>query len=646
MADDSPTFELIETLAAGGFGIAYLVSHKVFGEVVFKKLLETSNCKERNRFQSECEIHKKLSHRNIVKYLGSHSDSASCGFFIEYLKYGAVDDFIENHTVLSQWKTLIMHDVSKAVLYLHNQQPGIVHGDLKPSNILIDDQYRAKVCDFGLSCLQKLTQTSNNSIGGTLPYIAPEYILNPAKQKTEKFDVYGFAISAWEIFSGKRHSSDFQVPRLITKFVVDGFRPSLEDIPANHTIPNTLLQLIELCWDKLELKRPTFKEIEDRFSNELSHVDKIADPVKKFFDPISESSSSHICQGMESYNCTNNSRIPAENSTSQDCNQFLKGFKAVRHLLSKYIDSENGLLMALTHYGLISENEYKVLIDLKPYKDRNDHMILYYIGPRIADKYKEFAKALSDNDQEHIVQYIIHSGQNEGEDRLLNDDEIRIIDYNMFGLVNLINPYQMEFLNRLVRKDCITSRHKDKVESHAESPRKVNELLTILKRRRYKDLCNFKFILHATMQTRIVGLLESIGLVAIRVELEERSDRMFIESALIAHLTDYVKQTNAKRPKLSEEQRSFVDRILDELENVNIHFIGSSSWKSMAVFFMCSSTDSSDTLQQIFDAGKLRTILEKVYKVLYKMPDGSPDLIHRISLFKCPFPDPNSSPGN
>ena len=99
MADAPLLFEFKGRLGAGGFDIANLVRHRVYGEVVFKKLIEATTCSDKEKFKEECEIHMKLNHRNIVKCLGIHFDSRTCGLFLKNMKYEAVDEFVEDHSV-------------------------------------------------------------------------------------------------------------------------------------------------------------------------------------------------------------------------------------------------------------------------------------------------------------------------------------------------------------------------------------------------------------------------------------------------------------------------------------------------------------------------------------------------------------------
>ena len=598
-------------------------------------------------FKNELKIHEGLNHENIVKLFGSHNVSTTRGLFLEYLENGNVNDFIETFKVSWHWKTQIIYEVSLAMSYLHSQQPSIIHGDLKPYNILIDNGYRAKVSDFGLACFESETQTGE-SFFGTPTYIAPEYLKNLCKPKTAKFDVYGYAISVWEIFSEQQHKQDFTVPQTISQFVIKGKRPSLSTITSKYEIPDSIIQLISTCWHKKELDRPTFEYIAHILSSELDRFEKpLQVPVKS--NDLEQSSSISLTEQQVQPSNSKNKQAKVNPSglkptavlqilTTEDCGTFVKGFNSVLHDLSKYLDCENGLLFSLICKGVLSKEESEVLNGLTLYRDRNEHMLVHYIEPRIIAKCTEFADALILNEQEHIVKFIFTAGGNEEDDRVLTDNEIRIIDHNMFGLVNLINPYKDKFLARLVSKNCITSRHQDKVEYHKEFSKGVKELLTILKRRRYKDLCSFKMSLHDTMQNRIVELLEKSGLVAIRVKLQSRPDITFIESALISHLTDYVEGTTMPP---NDEQREFVDSVLKELEKENIHLIGNSKWSSLAVYFMCESAESLEDIKKRVENGSLKIILERVYRALFKSPDSAPDLIESISLHEYPFQESN-----
>ena len=216
-----------------------------------------------------------------------------------------------------------------------------------------------------------------------------------------------------------------------------------------------------------------------------------------------------------------------EENSLNEIEKYVIGFMQIRTSISKYLDPENGLILCLQCRGVLTLDEYSQLEkskldERKSYMDLNDEL-LCIIHPRFKSCCLQFMTALQESSQHHIVNFIMDGGISQNTDvRVLSADEIHIIDNNMFCLVNLINPYRMNFLYRLVSKKCITNRHKEKVERWLEPEKKIDELLRIMKRRSHRDFENFKFCLRDTMQNNIVDILEKGGIVTVRVKLQGR----------------------------------------------------------------------------------------------------------------------------
>ena len=260
---------ILRHLGEGGYGSVDLIEHPKFGIVAYKQL-RTSNNDEKSILLSkkEADIQTKLRHPNITVLYDAHFDFPNVGFYLEFMKYGSVDRFIDDFEVSWHWKTQIIHDVALGMSYLHKQAPVIVHGDLKCGNILIGEGYRAKISDFGLARMQQSQTLSKDcAVKGTLAFIPPEYLQDPYKKKTEEFDVYGFAISAWEIFKGKRAYHDFCDPGVISVSVQRGDRPKFE---GTDFINNHIRDLIVECWHQQPDQRPTFEHVCDAVKDELS----------------------------------------------------------------------------------------------------------------------------------------------------------------------------------------------------------------------------------------------------------------------------------------------------------------------------------------------------------------------------------------
>ena len=200
---------------------------------------------------------------------------------LEHVKYGSVDSFLEKFSVSVEWKMQIIYDIASAMTYLHDREPLIIHGDLKCQNVLIGIEFHAKICDFGLACIYKISKSiTADSVKGTLAFIPPEYLSDPRKRKNEKFDVYSYAILMWEIFSQKQAYHDFSDRRLIYVSVPNGARPLLVDIVEK--INETMIEMIQDCWHQNEENRPTFTCIKKFVNDENARIqNKIKESKKK-----------------------------------------------------------------------------------------------------------------------------------------------------------------------------------------------------------------------------------------------------------------------------------------------------------------------------------------------------------------------------
>ena len=153
--------------------------------------------------------------------------------------------------------------------YLHSHN--ILHRDLKPYNIYIDDLLYPKISGFNIS--KEVTNDfdeANITIKGTPAYVAPEVYLN--KGYCKKSDVYAFSLIVYEIVTGVKPYEKFLSPKEIKKKVVEeNERPTFK-IP----IQNCYKELIEKCWSADPNLRPSFSEI----LNELkTNPDFIIDAV-------------------------------------------------------------------------------------------------------------------------------------------------------------------------------------------------------------------------------------------------------------------------------------------------------------------------------------------------------------------------------
>ncbi|XP_057984396.1 G-type lectin S-receptor-like serine/threonine-protein kinase At1g34300 [Hevea brasiliensis] len=198
-----------EKLGTGGFGSVYK-GVLANGMVVAVKQLEGIEQGEK-QFRMEVATISSTHHLNLVRLIGFCSEGRHRLLVYEFMKNGSLDQFLfitNNQTgKLLNWEQRfsIALGTAKAITYLHEEcHDCIVHCDIKPENILLDENYTAKVSDFGLAKLIHAKEhRSLASIRGTRGYLAPEWLSN--LPITSKSDIYSYGMVLLEIVGGFRN---------------------------------------------------------------------------------------------------------------------------------------------------------------------------------------------------------------------------------------------------------------------------------------------------------------------------------------------------------------------------------------------------------------------------------------------------------
>uniref|UniRef100_A0A7N0TW50 non-specific serine/threonine protein kinase n=3 Tax=Kalanchoe fedtschenkoi TaxID=63787 RepID=A0A7N0TW50_KALFE len=194
-----------KVIGVGGFGTVY------FGFLddiqVAVKMLSPSSSQGYKEFKAEAQLLTRVHHKNLTSLIGYCNDGDHLGLVYEYMANGNLEAVISNaHAHFLTWKDRlkIALDAAQGLDYLHNGcKPSIVHRDVKPTNILLNENFQAKLADFGLSrdSLANEQEYESTVVAGTLGYLDPEYCRT--QRISEKSDVYSFGVVLLRIITGK-----------------------------------------------------------------------------------------------------------------------------------------------------------------------------------------------------------------------------------------------------------------------------------------------------------------------------------------------------------------------------------------------------------------------------------------------------------
>lgn len=259
-------------LGRGGYGYVCLgvldYDDGSFEKVAVKMMITEGNLPDNVKkllVKEACKLREVSQNGNIVKLLGVIMECNNYGLVLEFMVFENCVNFINDYEVIwPQNKLLIQfcHQVSSAMAYLHSFTPPMLHLDLKGDNILINRDFDAKICDFGIA--EWKTRTTRLDRQGTISHVAPEIFVNMNIPSNPIQDVYSFGICIWEIFTGKRPYLG-KATDLIKTCVKDGQRPDMTGIGERS--PDFIVTRMKQCWHQDPEARPTFEALAQDFGN-------------------------------------------------------------------------------------------------------------------------------------------------------------------------------------------------------------------------------------------------------------------------------------------------------------------------------------------------------------------------------------------
>ncbi|KAH0652251.1 hypothetical protein KY289_029929 [Solanum tuberosum] len=330
-------FNEIRILGKGGAGTVYkgMLSD---GSIVAVKKSNAVDKDQIGQFINEILILSQINHRHIVKVLGCCLETQVPLLVYEYISNGTLsshvhgnlshssnptvskseldDQILPHPAIILSWdhRVRIAAEIAGALSYMHSCAcTPILHRDIKSSNILLDENFRAVVSDFGLSRLLSVDKTHlTTMVGGTFGYIDPEYFRSG--QLTDKCDVYAFGVILAELLTSQRvvTSNQPEDPGLVIRFtlalkenrIIEIVDPEIvKEVEDEHVIL-AVAKLAKRCLNFNARRRPSMKEVaaeleqQGKMRQDMPHTESFQDNIS----PKSESSHTSDCSEEDNQN--------------------------------------------------------------------------------------------------------------------------------------------------------------------------------------------------------------------------------------------------------------------------------------------------------------------------------------------------------
>ncbi len=233
-------YELHEMVGEGGFGAVYRATQTVVGREVGIKIILPQYANEAEfirRFEAEAQLVARLEHLHIVPLYDYWRDPSGAYLVMRYLRGGTLKKSLEKGAWSAKMTARLLSQIGAALTIAHRN--GVVHRDVKPSNILLDDDKNAYLSDFGIATQQaenNRTTSSSGKVTGSAGYIAPEQInLQPVSSRT---DVYAMSIILYEMLTGAHPYTGAKSPMALFIKHVN------EQLPPMFGVPEQIQEVV------------------------------------------------------------------------------------------------------------------------------------------------------------------------------------------------------------------------------------------------------------------------------------------------------------------------------------------------------------------------------------------------------------------
>jgi serine/threonine protein kinase/tetratricopeptide (TPR) repeat protein len=252
-------YRVLGPLGSGGMGVVYRAEDTTLRRTVALKFLPELVAGDLNvteRLRREARTASALNHPNICTIYELGEDAGEVFIAMEYVEGRTLEEMIRQGGFPQETVLRYGRQLASALEHAHDR--GVIHGDLKPLNIVVTPSGDAKILDFGLAqranpaefdreTLETVSSDSRVGLGGTLPYMAPEQI--EGKDASPRSDIWSLGIVLYEIATGTRPFYGENLYLLCNSILRDAPRPLPPQVPANLSV------VISRCLEKEPTRR-------------------------------------------------------------------------------------------------------------------------------------------------------------------------------------------------------------------------------------------------------------------------------------------------------------------------------------------------------------------------------------------------------
>lgn len=278
----SGRYKILKLIGGGGMSNVYLAHDIILSRDVAIKILryDLSNEEElHRRFQREALSATSLTNPNIVSIYDVGEDGDMHYIVMEYIKGKTLKQYIQEFSPLSAARSVhIMKQLTSAISHAHEN--GIIHRDIKPQNILMDEEGNVKITDFGIATSLGATSfTQTNSVIGTVHYLSPEQARGGVA--TMKSDIYALGIVFYELLTGELPFSGESAVSIALKHL-QAETPSVREFDAS--IPQSVENIVLKATAKDQNHRYSNAEEMEEDLNTCLSLQRVNEP--KFMPPV------------------------------------------------------------------------------------------------------------------------------------------------------------------------------------------------------------------------------------------------------------------------------------------------------------------------------------------------------------------------